>query len=224
MGFRDVSKEISEIASGYHFTKPPAVIEDLMVSLSRAVRAILEFLRELFQPSGGSLDSRGLSFLIQIFIYAIAVAAIAWLIYYLVKRAATTRAAAARATKGATQVEELLDADGWQRQAERLATTQDYKGACRAVYLSVLQSLHENGIAQFAPTKTNYEYAYSLAKHPQIRDEFKEIAETVELIWFGNKSATIDDYQQSKQLLSGISPEIQRIGLSAIEKNKSVKP
>ncbi len=223
MGFRDVSKEITEVAGGYHFTQPPAVIEDLMVMFARVLRAILDFIRELFQPRGGSLDSTGLSFLIQVGIYAIAAVAVGWLAYYLVKRASSNRAAAALATKGASAVEELLDADGWQRQAENLAKTQDYKGACRAVYLSVLQSLHENGIAQFAPSKTNYEYAYSLVKHPQIRDEFKELAETVETIWFGNKNATIDDYQQSKNLLSGINPEILRIGVSITEKNKSVK-
>lgn len=212
MGFRDISKEISDVAADYHFTKPPAMVEDLVTFLARVLRGALEWLRDVFQHSGGVMDSRGMSFLLQLGLYIIAGAGLVWLVIVLVKRAQTAEAANARGTKGATTVEEILDGEGWQRQAEKLAATKDYKGACRALYLSLLQKLDENGIAQFAPTKTNYEYSYSLAKFPEIQREFKELANRVEVIWFGNKEADADDFDQSRNQLQGMDPQIRRIG------------
>lgn len=212
MAYRDVSNEIAEVAKGYHFTKPPAAVEDFLAWLANTIRTLLGWLRDLFSHNGGAMDSRGMSFLLQIAVYVVAVIAVCWLVYYLAKKAGTARSAQKRAIKGATVVEELLDADGWQHQAEKLASTADYKGACRALYLSVLQRFHENEIAQFAPTKTNYEYAYSLSKYPEIQSQFKSLAERVELIWFGNHTAGEDDFADSKGKVLEMDPEIRRIG------------
>lgn len=217
MGFRDVSKEIAEVASGYHFTKTPGFVEDFLAWLARVTRAVIWWLTELFQHSGGAMDSRGLSFLLQMAVYVVAAIAVIALVVVMMRRASTARSGESSASKGATAIDELLDAQGWQRKAETLAVSHDYKGACRALYLSLLQRFHENEIAQFAPTKTNYEYSYSLAKYPKIQDEFKQLAERVELIWFGNKDATIDDYDQSKRQLIEMDPEIGKIGLSKLQ-------
>jgi hypothetical protein len=224
VGFRDVSKEIAEVANGYHFTKTPGFIEDVLGFGAKILRAILEFVRDLFSHGGGTLDSRGTSFLLQVAIFVAAAIAIVWVAIVLFKRARTATDATASTTKGATVVEELLDADGWAKHAEKLATSQDYKGACRAVYLSLLQNLHENGIAQFNPTKTNYEYSYSLTRHPEIQSDFKALAERVEVIWFGNKDATNDDYDLSKRQLSGMESEIRKIGAAKQASEKTPKP
>jgi len=209
---RDITKEIIEVANGYHFNKPPQVVEDLLEKLGRVLRIIAEWLRELASPHGAPLDSRGVSGLLQILIYVAAVGAMIGLIYLVWRKASTADGAKAKTTKGASAVEEILDAEGWFRQAEKLAASADYKGACRAVYLSLLQQLHENKIAVFAPAKTNFEYSYTLAKYPSIQTPFKQLAERVEVIWFGNREATTEDFDLSKQQLLGMDDEIKRIG------------
>lgn len=224
MGFRDVSKEISQVGSGYHFAETPPFIEDFLGSLSRLWRALVEWFRDLFQHSGGTLDSRGMSWLLQVAVYVVAVLAIVAAAYILIRRAKSAALAAASATKGATVVEELLDAAGWQKQADKLAAQKEYKNACRAIYLSLLQHLHENEIAQFAPAKTNYEYGYMLARYPDIQKRFRELADGVEVIWFGNKTAEMDDYAIAKTNLESMISEIQQAGAAKREQAKAVMP
>jgi hypothetical protein len=208
---RDVSNEIAEVAKHYHFSKTPTFIDDLIKQFWRIVRAIYEWWNNLMGPHGSPLDSRNMSNLLQVAIYLVtAVAAIA-LIFLLVKWARTVGGDTAKSTKGASAVEEILDASGWRRQAEKLAAAGDYKGACRAVYLCLLQSLHENEIAVFAPAKTNYEYSYTLAKYPNIQAPFRELAERVEVIWFGNKEASKEDYEASVGQLNQLGRDIKRI-------------
>lgn len=209
---RDISKEIAEVASNYSFTKPPDWLENLLRKAGNLWRAFWEWFRDQLVFSSGNLDSSGISDFMRNLIYVVAAAGIVWLVYVLWNRARTKGGGAHDGTRGASVVEELLDADGWQRQADTLAASGDYKGACRALYLSLLQRLHENGIAVFAPAKTNYEYAYTLGKYPSIQAAFKELADRVEVIWFGNKEATTDDYTASKAQLVEMAPEIQRIG------------
>jgi hypothetical protein len=209
---REIGKDIIEVAKNYHFTKPPAVVEDFMDWLARFVRAALQWFHDLMAPHGNPLDSRNLSNLLQIGVYVITAAALVWLVVLLYRKALATNSVEGKGTKGATVVEELFDAEGWSRQAEKLAVSGDYKGACRATYLSLLQKLHENEIAIFAPAKTNYEYSYSLSKYPAVQASFKELAERVETIWFGNKEAEKEDYDQSKEQVGGMDVEIRRIG------------
>jgi hypothetical protein len=220
---RDVSKEILEIANNYHFTKTPEWLEDGLRKLGNFWRVLWEWLKDQLTPSGGNLDSSGVSTILQNLIYLVAAAGIVWLCIVMWKRVRTPAGALGNGTRGASAVEELLDSSGWQRQAEALANKGDYKGACRAIYLSLLQQLHENEIAVFAPAKTNYEYSYTLAKYPAIQAAFKDLAERVEVIWFGNKEATGDDYTTSKTQLVEMDPEIRRIGAAKAENKLAQK-
>lgn len=208
---RDISNELAEVAKHYHFAKTPTIVEELIKQFWRIVRAILEWWNNLTSTHGSSLDSRNVSFLLQIAIFIGAVLALVALVFLLYKKARTTGGDTARSTKGASAVEEILDAQGLRKQAEKLAAAGDYKGACRSVYLSLLQSLHENGIAAFAPAKTNYEYSYTLAKYPNVQTPFRELAERVEVIWFGNREASKEDYESSVVQLDSLAGEIARV-------------
>lgn len=205
---RDVSNEIAEVAKHYHFAKTPGIVEDVIKQFWRIVRALFEWWHGLTGPHVSPLDSRNISTLLQIAVYVVtgfAVIALALLLYRQVR---TARGDKTRTSKGASAVDEILDAEGWRRQGERLAGTGDYKGACRAVYLSLLQFLHENEIAVFAPAKTNYEYSYTLAKYPQIQVPFRELAERVELIWFGNQQASKADFEACMTQLGGLRSDV----------------
>lgn len=217
MVYRDVSSEIQQVAASYHYQKPPALVESIRDLLLQLLRMFLQILHDLFQHNGGTSDARSLSFLIQFAVYFCGVLAIIALAYLLFKRIRTVTRVKRSTVRGAIEVEELLDASGWKTQADRLAAAQQYKPACRAVYLSLLQDMHEHHIADFAPAKTNYEYAYSLAKYPRIQSDFRQLSALVETIWFGNKEASRDDYDASVGILQGLHRSIEQ---SAADKER----
>jgi hypothetical protein len=209
--FRDVSPQISEVAQNYHFRKTPQQILDLMSAVKSALRAIFEWLDKTLHLhlSSGASDSKSLSTLMQFFIYLAGSICVIALLIFVARHMLITSRRNNVLRKGASSVEELLNAEGWKSQAQRLAQARDYKQACRAVYLSLLQYLHEKEIAEFAPAKTNYEYAYLLSRYSQIQKQFRKLADLVELIWFGNREATKEDYDQALTWLRALEDEIR---------------
>jgi hypothetical protein len=207
----DISKELAEVGRSYYFAEQPGFVRDLMQWAAKVVRSIVEFFREIFRHDQGAMDSHGMSFLLQVAIWAVGIVGVGLLAWALIYRARHYKKLIAQQVRGAADVEELHDSAGWKRQAEALAQQEDYKGACRAVYLSLLQDLHERGVAEFAPARTNYEYSYALSRHPQIQQRFRVVADRVELIWFGDRDATGDDYQSALRDLCEMDSEMQMI-------------
>ena len=209
MGFHDISNELSKVSSHYHFHRPPAFVDTLREWLGKLARMLHDTLNELFGQHGSSMDSRSLSALLQVLVYVLGIAAAIAVVYLLTRKLAAAGQEAAQTVRGATTVEEILDAAGWRKQADKLAEKQDYRGACRALYLCLLQDFDEHGIAKFAPTKTNYEYAYLLAGHPGMQSKFRQMADLVETIWFGNRRADEPEYQESLSQLRDIESELK---------------
>lgn len=201
---RDVSSEINQVAQHYQFAEQPEFVRAAIEWIGRTIRWLYEFWRDLFRHEGSSIDSQGMSSVLQVMVWVVGIAGLIMLCVALVRRAKQLKQKSSAGIRGASAVEELLDADGWKRQAAKLAAANDYKSACRAVYLSLLQDMHERGIAEFAPARTNYEYGYALAKHPEIQREFKAMAARVETIWFGNRIADDSDYDDSMRQLDAL--------------------
>lgn len=202
MEFKDVTSALSEVARKYQVHKPSPQFEALRDYIVKLWRMVADFLRRLFHHSSGALDSRAMSGFLQFVIVMCAVTAAFLAIALLIKRLAETKSAGSKLTKGAVEVTVPLDAAGWKRKADQLARKEDYRGACRAAYLSLLQNLDEQGIAPFAPTKTNYEYSYALSAFPQLKERFRQLADLVDTVWFGNKEAQPEDYSESCRLLT----------------------
>ncbi len=210
MKFEDISKQIADVSRNYHFHKPPDFVLRIQEVIARIWRFILDLLDWIFNRGhhfGGS-DSRSLSSLLQILIYSAGALAMLVLAFVLWRRLRQQSLANKRLRKGASQIEELLDASGWKEQAHTLSASADYRGACRALYLSLLQYMHENHLAEFAPTRTNYEYSYALSSYPDIQKGFRQISNLVELIWFGNKEASAADYEETLQALAKLEPAV----------------
>jgi hypothetical protein len=216
--FKDISKPLAEVAQQYHFHKPPAFIEQLREAAIKFFRWLNEMWREMFRQSGGNLDSRSISTFLQGLIVFCAVLAIVGAVFVLMRRIKKQQQEAQQTIRGAEAVEEILDATGWRDKAGKLAGQSDYRGACRALYLSLLKNLDENGVAEFAPTKTNYEYSYALAKQPELQQGFKRLAYLVELVWFGNKQADENDYAESVSCLDDLQRQVQEVA------DKTAKP
>ncbi len=204
MEFKDVSKPLAEVASQYHVHRPSPELEALRDQIVKIWRQIGDFLNKLFRHSGSTIDSHSMSTVLQIIVAACGLAALILALLFLAKKLAGVGNQKQQLLKGATEINQQLDAAGWRKKADQLAAGRDYRGACRATYLSLLQDLDEQGIAPFSPTKTNYEYGYALSRFPQLKEEFRKLADLVDILWFGSKTAQQEDYGESRRLLDNL--------------------
>ena len=99
----------------------------------------------------------------------------------------------------------------WRAQADRLAAAGDYREAVRALYLSLLVTLHRKRIIAYDRTRTNWEY---LATFPYFATSLQPPFETLTIrfdhIWYGHEVPNRDDYDRcvvlSDSLLEDVRP------------------
>lgn len=208
MAHPDITEQLSSLASRYQYHKPPAFILALQETARKVLQWCAEWLDSLNFRMPGAADSRPLSTTLTLLLYAAGLLAAIALIWVLVKQARKTRTAVKPTKKGAEAIERILDSAALRNEAEQYANAGDFRAACRSIYLSFLQALHEKEIAIFAPTKTNYEYSYLLKSHDNLHCGFKELADCIELVWFGNKTADRLDFENCRTILKKMEPEI----------------
>lgn len=213
MAYKDISAEIAEIARNYQIPKAPNWLHRLQELAQQIAQWLQELLELIFKHRGpGHSDTRGISTFLQYLLYFAGAAALLIIVYLLLKRFLERKKEEdAKKSKASVSIEQILDSQGYAAEAEKLAAEGNFRGACRALYLSLLQVLHENSVAKFAPAKTNYEYRYLLAKHEELLSNFIPFAELVEEMWFGQKKADTNDYESCRQYLGKASMEAQRI-------------
>ncbi len=201
MEFKNISEAISDVAKHYHYHKPPEFLVYVQEMLSRVLRFLKDLFEQLHLFNSGFSDTRMVGNLMQILLY-IAGGLCALIVIYLVFSRMTKLTQMSKLARGgALESERLLTSEGWLSEARELAEKQHFKAACRAAYLSFLRLLDESQIAPFAPTKTNYEYWYQLSKNREIQSTFRKMADTVELVWFGNKNAGREDFEHCLDLI-----------------------
>lgn len=213
MDFKDASPDISAIAQNYSYEAPPSWLVKVQEIVREVLLAIEQWFNRLFRiNSPGPADSKAISTVMQVWIYIAGFAALLAIIYFIWRRAKKNAEEQAATKRGATSVEDILDSQGYMNEAAKLAEKQDFRGGCRSLYLAFLRLMDERKVAAFAPAKTNYEYRYVLANYAKLQNGFKDLAETVELVWFGNKEADASDYESCLSIIRGLTPEIHRIG------------
>lgn len=212
MEFKDASPDIAAISQNYSYQPSPSWLIRFQEAVREILQALEQLLNSLFQiKSPGGADSRAVSSAMMYAVYLAGALALIAILYYFWKRARQASEAEASTKRGASAVEKILDSQGYRNESARHAGTGDYKSACRYLYLCFLQLMHEKNVTAFAPAKTNYEYRYILSAYPSLQSGFKDLAETVELVWFGNKTADNSDLEQCKKILERLEPEIDRI-------------
>lgn len=194
MHFKDISNEITAVAAAYEYHKPPGVLVWLQEMISDALRYINDWLSSFQIIIPGLADSRMVGNVMQVALYIAGAVAALVLVLAVWSRFGQLSRQSTLARRGLSASAVSLDAAGWRKEADSLAATGEYGAACRALYLSLLQTLHENGIIAYAPAKTNFEYGYALADHGPIQTIFKELCLIVESIWFGGRSAGQPEY------------------------------
>lgn len=205
---RNIAKEIAEIARDYNYQQSPYLLVKLQEFVSAVVRALRDLLNLLHLPTAGDSDTKLVGNLLQILLMAAGIAVVIIVILMIARKLSHLEFQRKLARGGIIVGESSLDAAGWKAQAEALNDGGSYREACRALYMSALRRLDENKIAVFAPTKTNYEYIYSLKKWPAVASAFRPLVDNVELIWFGGKVAASSDYAASLSLLSSLENAI----------------
>jgi hypothetical protein len=218
MDLHDISPIIQDVAKNYHYHKPPDFVIFIQDLITKLWRLLSDFLSSLhfYVPAH---DTRMVGNLLKFAWFGAGAIGVLAVSYFAWRRLKQLKTAAQMAKRGQIASETFLNADAWRKQAEELAAQKEWKEACRAIYFSLLKRLDEKGVVEFMPTRTNYEYWYTLARHKPIAMPFREIANIVESSWFGNRNATADDYDQCVQFLGQAQEEIERVH----EKAKAAK-
>jgi hypothetical protein len=209
--FDDITAKIAEVARSYDFREPPDIILTAQNWLALLLRWLIDFLESLHIILPGSADSKMVGTLMQVLLYASGFAGGMVLIAVALIRIRRIRSKQRLSSIRGSATESLLDSAGWKAEAARLAGSSDWRGACRALYLSLLRNLDEKKVSPYAPTKTNYEYWYALARYPSLQLAFRQLAYSVEAIWFGQQTAGADDYARCAEQLTAAEQEASRV-------------
>jgi hypothetical protein len=211
MDSRNIAKEIAEVAKDYDYQQPPGLLIKVQEIITSIIRAIHDLLSLIELPQTGSSDTKLVGDLLQTLVVIVAVIALAVVAIVILRRIKQIESQKKLAGGELIVRESELDSIGWRNFAAQLLKENATKEACRALYMSCLHLLDEDEIAVFAPTKTNYEYFYTLKQKPSIPQHFRPLVDTVELIWFGNKDAEESDYNDCLDLLCKIEKAVAQI-------------
>ena len=208
---KDISPEIKAIADSYRYPKPPDLLVALQDQVSRLLRLLVDWLDSLHIDIPGLADTKAVGNVMQLILYGAGVPAALIVIGLVFSRLRQLQRQTRLSRRGPAEVEVVLDAGGWRLQSERLAAGGHWRESCRALYLSLLHVLDERGIAELAPTKTNYEYLYTLAAHPPVQQPFRKLVQAVETVWFGQKEASESDYRSCLAALEEVIGEVEQV-------------
>jgi hypothetical protein len=212
MNPRDIAPEIAAVAGKYNYKKPPDILLQMQEWLDKAWRFLTDLLSSLKIHMPGMSDTNAVGNIMQILVLLVGAACLFTIVYFAMKRLSQLKAQSQLAKKGQSAAYRMLDAAGWKKEAGELAEKQDWREACRAIYMASLRAMHENSVIEFTPTRTNYEYWYALEpKSDLLARAFRRLANQVELVWFGNKLASDEDYASCSEQLSKVEEECQLI-------------
>lgn len=202
MNKKDVGPVLEELSKQYNFQETPEFITRIQNFLNEVARFINDFLRHLKVPVPGSTNTNSFADLLQLGLIVTGVICLIVMAFLAVRRMNKLKLKSKGEFQGALEIEDELDSTGWLKRAEQLASENEWNKACRALYLSVLYMLDENEILSYTPTRSNYEYWYALSRKKQLQGSFRELADLVDLIWFGDYTASQSDYNHCNKLSS----------------------
>jgi hypothetical protein len=204
MEFKNVARDLHNVAKDYDYHQPPDFLLKLQEWITSALRFLNELLHNLNIPLLPNTDSRGVADLMQIVVIVVGVFAAIAVILLVVSRLRQIQAQRQIALGTMIVGESPLDSAGWLDQAEQQSLEKNYREACRSVYMSTLHLLDEQKVMGFQATKTNYEYFYALKKNSAIAAAFRLLVDRVEEIWFGDRAAVEADYTNCRTQIDTI--------------------
>ena len=181
---------------------------NLQELIARLVRLLLDLVAKLLSVVPGYTDTRTVGNFMRLGLYFMGLLAAVLLIWLLFSRLSELGKQAKLATITALPDTAPLTADAWHKQALHLAQSGKWKDACRAILLATVRLLDEQQVVPFVANRTNFEYGYALASRASVRSNFRSLAETVDVCWFGNNEASEVDFRDCQSYFETIKSEL----------------
>lgn len=109
-------------------------------------------------------------------------------------------------TEPAASQDRPLTADLWLVQAQEFRRQGNYRQACQALYMAMLQRLNDTGVVPGEPSRTDGEYWQLLQQQSQQVQPYETLLTTHEEQCFGDAEATLDDFNRCQQAYREIQP------------------
>lgn len=77
-------------------------------------------------------------------------------------------------------------AETWAGLADELAARGEFREAIRHLYLALLSRLHRDGVIDYDPTLSNWEYLFAFKGAAALKAGFKELTRRFDFAWYGN--------------------------------------
>jgi len=74
----------------------------------------------------------------------------------------------------------------WAGLADELAARGEYREAIRHLYLALLSRLHRDGVIDYDPTLSNWEYLFAFKGGSSLKAGFRELTSRFDFAWYGN--------------------------------------
>ncbi len=74
----------------------------------------------------------------------------------------------------------------WAGIADELAAKGEYREAIRHLYLALLSRLHRDGVIDYDPTFSNWEYLFAFKGSSTLKSAFRELTRRFDFAWYGN--------------------------------------
>lgn len=74
----------------------------------------------------------------------------------------------------------------WAGLADELAARGEFREAIRHLYLALLSRLHRDGVIDYDPTLSNWEYLFAFKGTSTFKAAFKELTRRFDFAWYGN--------------------------------------
>ncbi|MFT3707198.1 MAG: DUF4129 domain-containing protein [Archangium sp.] len=75
----------------------------------------------------------------------------------------------------------------WAGLADELAAKGDFREAIRHLYLALLSRLHRDGVIDYDPTLSNWEYLFAFKGAGALKLGFRELTRRFDFAWYGNE-------------------------------------
>lgn len=170
---------------------------------AKLLRRFLEWLEELFKkkrttpdeptvPSGG-MDMAGAN--VVMIVALVLVAAV--LLYILARSFSRKKPDETALDESGGLNQQPLEQDAmsalskppetWAGLADELAARGEFREAIRHLYLALLSRLHRDGVIDYDPTLSNWEYLFAFKGAATLKLGFRELTRRFDFAWYGNE-------------------------------------
>jgi hypothetical protein len=159
-------------------------------------------------PNGWSIDNSWLGKLLNFVFWLLLALFLIWLGWRLWRVFSPYLYARLRAGNIANSIRDSdLSVSGWLARSQELYHQNNYREACRCLYLAMLQHLHDTTIVPHKFSRTDGEYLQLLQYKVTPMHPYETLITTHQQLCFGNTEISSENYQQCREAYREIGNE-----------------